>query len=451
MAKLPLDGIRVLDSTYVFGLPYAGGLLADMGAEVIKIEGPGHTDVTRSGGLFGAFPENEVKEDWWNRSSIYNLLNRGKLSLALDLTDQRGRDLFRQLAGISDVVMESYTPRVMRDWGLDYQGLRRVRPDIIMVSNTGYGHGEGPYSAYPAQATTLEGTHGHCWITGYPGGPPSKAGASYVDFVAAWAALFAIGAALRHRDRTGQGQWIDLAMYQAGATFVSEYILDYNVNHRLGERSGNRHPTRAPQGCYRARGADEWVVLSVSSDEQWTALCGLMGRQELARDPRFEDLLARARNHDELDSILGRWTAGHDKYQLMEMLQSAGIPAGPVFSSRDTHSDPHLRSRGFLEHVNYPEERGIGRRPFIGRPFKFSRCRLGIKGPAPAFGQHNGPVLRELLGVGREEYLALEDRGVIGTVPTDAEPVFPAPIEEQLREEYLAGWDRDYRDRLGIS
>ena len=156
MGELPLEGIRVLDSTYVVALPYAGGLLADMGAEVIKVEGPGHPDITRTGALSGCFPENDLGEDWWNRASAYNLLNRGKLSITLDLTDPRARDLFRELVGLSDVVMENYTPRVMRNWGLDYESLRELKPDIIMVSNTGYGHGEGPYSAYPAQATSQE-------------------------------------------------------------------------------------------------------------------------------------------------------------------------------------------------------------------------------------------------------------------------------------------------------
>ena len=157
MAGLPLEGIRVVDSTYVFALPYAGGLLADMGAEVIKVEGPGRPDITRTGGYSGAFPENDSGEDWWNRPSTYNLIHRGKQSLTLDLTDERGRDLFRQLVSVSDVVMENFTPRVMRNWGLDYPNLRKIKPDIIMVSNTGYGHGGGPYSGYPAQATTQEG------------------------------------------------------------------------------------------------------------------------------------------------------------------------------------------------------------------------------------------------------------------------------------------------------
>lgn len=450
MGRLPLEGIRVLDSSYVFALPYTGGLLADMGAEVIKVEGPGRPDITRSGGFAGSFPENDLGEDWWNRSSTYNLLHRGKLSLTLDLTVPRGRELFRELVSISDVVMENYTPRVMRSWGLDYEGLRKIKPDIIMVSNTGYGHGDGPYSGYPAQATTQEGTHGHCWITGYPGGPPAKVGASFVDFLSTWTGLFAIGAALRYRSRTGNGQWIDIGMYQCGVMFISEYLMDYAVNGRLGDRTGNRHPFRAPQGCYRSEGADQWVAISVGSDEQWTALCDLMGRPELATDLLFADLSARIRNHDALDSIIDQWTVGHDRYRIMEMLQSRGIPAGPVFINRDTHLDPHFRARGFLEYVTFPEERKLGTRPFIGRPYRFSKSPLKIQAPPPSMGQHNGPVLMELLGVSENEYLALRDRGTIGTVPTTGEPVFPTPSEEQVRKGRWAGWDPDYKEVLGI-
>ena len=450
MAKLPLQGVRVVDSTYVFALPYTGALLADLGADVIKVEGPGRPDITRPGGYAGSFPENEIGEDWWNRGSTYNLLHRGKRSLTLDLTTDRGRDLFRDLVNVSDVVMENYTPRVMRRWGLDYVGLRAVKPDIIMVSNTGYGHGDGPYSGYPAQATTQEGTHGHCWVTGYHGGPPSKVGASYVDFLSTWSALFAIGAALRHRNLTGEGQWVDLAMYQAGVMFISEYLMDSQVNGRPGGRIGNRHPYRAPQGCYPAKGEDRWIAFSVGSDGQWRDLCGLMGKRHLAEDPRFSGNPGRMRNHDELDAIISDWTRGRDRYDLMEQLQAAGIPAGPVFDNRDTHLDPHFKARGFLEYVSHPPERGIGTRPFIGRPYKFSKSPVKIQGHTPAFGEHNGPVLKDLLGVGDAEYGTMEREGTISAVPTTGEPVLPDSIEEQLRKGRISEWDADYKTRLGI-
>ena len=448
--QLPLEGIRVLDSTYVYAMPYTGGLMADLGAEVIKVEGPARPDVTRTGGYSGSFPEGEQREDWWNRSSTYNLIHRGKRSLTLDLADERGRDLFRQLVSVSDVVMENFTPRVMRGWGLDYPNLCKIKPDIIMVSNTGYGHGDGPYSGYPAQATTQEGTHGHCWITGYPGGPPAKAGASFVDFLSTWTALFAIGAALRYRNRTGRGQWVDIGMYQAGVMFTSEYLMDAIANGREGGRIGNRHPYRAPQGCYPALGDDQWVTLSVGDDQQWQDLCLLMDREDLAYDPRYIDHLSRRRHHDQIDHLISDWTAGLDKYQVMHLLQAQGIPAGPVLTGKDVHFDPHLQSRGFLERVSYPPERNMGTRLFMGRPYKFSRTPLRIQGPAPTFGQDNESLLRDLLGVDRGTYETLVQDAVVVTVPLTGEPSPQVPPEQAIEQGLLAGWEPDYRERLNI-
>ena len=346
--------------------------------------------MTRTGGYSGVFAENDLGEDWWNRPSTYNLIHRGKQSITLDMTDERGRDLFRELVSVSDVVMENFTPRVMRSWGLDYPNMRKLRPDVILVSNTGYGHGGGPYSGYPAQATTQEATHGHCWVTGYVGGGPAKAGASFVDFLSTWTALFAIGAALRYRARTGLGQWVDMGMYQSGVMFLSEYILDAIANGREGGRIGNRHPWRAPQGCYPAAGQDNWITLSVGDDAQWRSLCRVMGQPELASDERFRSLLGRRENHDALDEIIAAWTATRDRYDTMHALQAEGIPSGPVLTGRDVHYDPHYRSRNFLERAKYSPERKLGERMFLSRPYKFSKSPLHIQGPSPAFGEHNG-------------------------------------------------------------
>ena len=450
MSRRPLDGIRILDSTYVFALPYAGGQLADLGAEVIKIEGPGRPDVTRTGGYAGSFPENDPGADWWNRPSTYNLLNRGKRSLVLDLSTAPGRDLFRELVAVSDVVMENFTPRVMRGWNLDYPNLRQLKPDIILVSNTGYGHGAGPYSGYPAQATTQEGTHGHCWITGYPDGEPAKAGASFVDFLSTWSAIFALGMALRYRHRTGRGQWIDLAMYQSGVMFMSEYVLDAVANGREGGRIGNRHPYRAPQGCYPAAGVDQWLTLSVGDAAEWAALCNLMGQPELIADPRFAALPARQQNHDALDAIIGQWTAGQDKYELMHRLQGVGIPAGPVLTGRDIHFDPHYQSRGFLEPVAFPPERGIGVRPLLGRPYRFSNTPLSIRGPGPAFGQDNAALLQDLLGLPAADYQDLADAGIIADIPTSGEASPQTEPRRAVELGLLAEYDPDYRERLGL-
>ena len=450
MPSLPLEGIRVLDSTYVFALPYTGGQLADLGADVIKIEGPGRPDITRGGGLYGTFPDNEPGEDWWNRPSTYQLLNRGKRSLVLDMSREEGRDIFREMVMVSDVVMENFTPRVMRRWGLDYPNLRKLRPDIIMVSNTGYGHGDGPYSSYPAQATTQEGTHGHCWVTGYPGDEPSKAGRSFVDFLSTWSAMFAIGSALRYRNRTGRGQWIDIGMYQAGVMFLSEYLMDAIVNGREGERIGNRHPYRAPQGAYPAAGEDQWIALSVADNDQWRSLCKLMERPDLAAEARLGTVQGRQERHDEIDAAISDWTRLHDKYELMHQMQAAGIASGPVLSGKEVHFDPHYRSRNFLERVHYPEESGMGDRIIMGRPYKLSKTPLEVRGPAPKFGQDNVALLESLLGKPSEQVSAWADETVITTVPTSGEPSPTLNPSELVERKQLAEWDPDYRQRLGI-
>lgn len=450
MPLLPLEGIRVLDSTYVFALPYTGGQLADLGAEVIKIEGPGRPDITRGGGLYGTFPDNEPGEDWWNRPSTYQLLNRGKRSLVLDMSREEGREIFREMVMVSDVVMENFTPRVMRRWGLDYPNLRKLRPDIIMVSNTGYGHGDGPYSSYPAQATTQEGTHGHCWVTGYPGDEPSKAGRSFVDFLSTWSAMLAIGSALRYRNRTGRGQWVDIGMYQAGVMFLSEYLMDAIVNGREGERIGNRHPYRAPQGAYPAAGEDQWIALSVEDDAQWQTLCRLMERDDLAGDAGLQTLAGRQQRHDEIDTAIGEWTRQQDKYDLMHALQGVGIASGPVLSGKDVHFDPHYRTRNFLERVQYPEDSGMGERIIMGRPYKLSKTPLEVRGPAPKFGQDNVALLESLLGKPSEQVSAWADEAVITTVPTSGEPSPTLDPQELVERRQLAEWDPDYRQRLGI-
>lgn len=451
MPQLPMEGIRVLDSTYVFALPYTGALLADFGAEVIKIEGPSHPDTTRNSGLAGSYPEHDLGDDPWNRPSTYNLLHRGKQSLTLDMTNPRGRDLFRDMVRVSDVVMENFTPRVMRAWELDYPNLRKIKPDIIMISNTGFGHGGGPYSNNPAQATTLEGMHGHCWVTGYDGEGPNRVGASFVDFLSTWTALFAIGSALRYRSRTGQGQWADIAMYQAGVMFMSDYLMDAISNGRDGERIGNRHPYRAPQGCYPAQGDNEWIALSVGADEQWQSLCKVLGREDLAQDARFADMLSRQRNHDELDKVIEVWSAERDKYDMMHQLQGAGIPAGPVLTGKDVHFDPQYKSRGFLERVEYPEDRGLGSRIFMGRPYKFSNTPLRIRGPAPTFGQDNERLLKELLGIQDDVYQGLVQDSITAEIPLAGNPVPRIPQERMVELGLMAAWDPEYRERLGFS
>ena len=451
MSKRPLEGIRVIDSSYVFAGPYATGLLGDLGAEVIKIEGPTRPDFTRGGAFSGLLPDNEPKSDPWNRMSAYNLVNRGKKSLVVDLTRKEGREVLIDLIKVSDVIVENFTPRVMRGWGLDYPNMKNINPGIVMVSNTGYGYG-GPYSAYPAQATTQEGTHGLAAITGYAGGEPSKAGQSYVDFLAAWTIATAAMLGLRYRRRFGHGLWADIGMYQLGCYNVSEYVLDSIANGVRGERIGNRHRQFAPQGCYRCAGTDAWCALSVRDGEEWCALCKVIGQPQLADDQRFSTEVARRSNHDEIDTIITRWTTTVTKIEAMERLQAAGVAAGAVLDGRDLHFDPQLKERGLVEMVQFPEGRGMGPcRPLLGRPWKFSANPLTIKGPAPAYGEHNGEVLREILGYDESRCAALASAGIIVDKPVKPREVPNMSMDKRVEIGRLAYWDADYKAKLGIA
>jgi crotonobetainyl-CoA:carnitine CoA-transferase CaiB-like acyl-CoA transferase len=444
---LPLSGLRILDLSNVFSLPYATALLCDLGAEVIKIEGPGRIDLARQGLFSAAYPDNQPGPDPWNRTSTFNLLNRGKKSLVLDLARPAGRAVLQDLIRKSDILAENFTPRVMRGWGLDYPRVRQLQPDIIMLSCSGFGR-EGPYEQYPAQATTQEATHGLVDATGYIGGLPSKAGQSFVDFLASWTVVIGALLALRYRRRSGKGMWVDVGMYQLGCTILGERILDFVANERQGGRHGNRHPWLAPQGCYRCAGDDQWCAISVRDDDDWAALCQLIGRPELARDSRFAGNDGRRAHHDELDAIIGGWTATLTKYAVMERVQGAGVPAGAVFDARDLNLDPHLRARGFLETVSYPPERGIGTRQIIGRPWRLDKTPLAARGPAPALGEHNREVLEGILGYGEAQCAALEAGGIVATAPTRMRPPVHLPLDEQVRLGRLSSWDADYQDRI---
>jgi crotonobetainyl-CoA:carnitine CoA-transferase CaiB-like acyl-CoA transferase len=453
VSRKPLEGIRIVESTYVYAFPYAAGLLADLGAEVIKIEGPGHIDTTRGGQFAGAFPDNEAGDDPWNRAAGFNQLNRGKKSLTLDLSKDEGQAVLKDLLSVTDIFMENYTPRVMRRWKLDYPNLKKLKPDIIMASNTGYGHGEGPYSQYPAQATTQEGTHGLVHITGYRGDDsPSKAGQSYVDFISCWAALLGISMALRYRNQTGKGQWIDIGMYQLGCLGSSEYVMDWIANEKLGGPIGNRHPWRAPQGCYQCSGKDQWCVISVGDDEEWAALCRTMGKDGLIEDPKFASSFNRVKNHEELDSIISSWTKGVEKFQVMERLQGAGVPAAAVQDSRDANLSEQYWASGFLEKVTYPEDRKMGQRVIMGRPWHHDKTKMDVqvRGPGPKLGGSNNEILEGTLGYSQAQVHELEELGIIAERPTDPRPVPTLGLDEMVRRGRYAYHDPDYKRKLGI-
>ena len=447
--RLPLDGIRVLDLTSVWAMPSAAGALADLGAEVIKIEALQRLDTNRGGVTSGRWPENDGGREPWNRSATFSMINRGKRSVTINMTDERGRDAFRSLVRSSDIVMENYTARVMRGWELDYPHLTRLKPDIIMVSNTGYGH-DSPWESHPAQGTSLEGTIGIPNFSGYLGGRPWTVGQSYPDFVAMWHGLFGIMVALRRRALTGAGQWIDLGMYQANVGLMGEALLDYAANGRLGERIGNRDYTGGVQGVYQTLGDDRWMAVATQSDEEWQALRDALGAAawgEIAPPATLAD--ARAR-HDDVDRVLGAWAASRTREEAVAALRGAALPAGPVNDSRDLLLDPHLRERGFYEMVDHAPGTTIGRRPLIGRAYRLSDTPIHIRRAAPPLGEANEYVFKELLGTTDQQFEALVADEITGTLEPLDEPVHGLPREDLLRARSFRVFDPDYRARLGV-
>lgn len=444
-ATLPMTGMRVLDLSYVFAVPYMAGLLSDLGADVVKIEAPHKLDQTR-GRAFGPYLDNDPAGDPWNRSGIFYVVNRGKRSLVLDMSKPEGREVFLDLVRKSDIVLENYTPRVMRKWGLNYEELRKIKPSLIMLSNTGYGS-TGPWCNFPSQGTTLEATMGITCYTGYAGDKPWKVGQSYPDFLACWSGLTALWAAIRHMRKTGEGQWIDVGMYQLGVALIPEPIIQKQVDGTDMPRIGNEHPEHVPSNVFRARGDDQWIALTVETDTQWATLAQLMGQPALATDVRFAHAKDRREHREEVNALVTAWTLGQDKTALTQTLQSRGIAAGPVLNSRELLLDPHLRHRGFYERVEHPEP--IGMRPIIGRPYRLRLRKPHIQKPGPRFGDGNDSVLREIAGLDDERIAALKAAGIVSDLPTNPGLSGKMDTEGMLRLRTLVAVDPDYRDIMG--
>ena len=454
MSRPPLANIRVVDLSRVFAMPFAGANLADLGAEVIKIDTCQAQFMETTRTITGPFPDNQPGELWWEQGGTFQTLNRGKRSLTLDLRSEEAQTILKELVSVSDIVLENFTPRVMARFGLDYASLRAVKPDLIMVSNTGYGH-SGPWSSFGAMASALEPTHGTGAFMGYleddgsgplqPGNVPNKMGNSYTDFLATWTALVSVMAALLHRNQTGRGTWIDLAMYQAGASFIGEGLLAYSFNGERTRRIGNRHPSMAPHGCYPCLGDDQWVTIAVRDDIDWLAFCHAIGSPELAANPDFATVRQRLARQGDLDVVVSDWTRFHTSYEVMETLQSAGVPSGPVLTAGQALADSHFRHRGFFEKVSYPAQTELGDREYIGRGWKFSASPAGIAGPAPLLGEGNGYALREILGLPPERVQALASQDIIGTEPIGGRAPSQVPLETQVELGWVAAYTPDYK------
>ena len=440
---LPLEGVRIVEMGQLIAIPYAIKLLADMGAQVIRIESCVRLELYRASSLY----QNSAEGQYWNRAANFYEQNRNKLSLTLELNDPRGMDALLELISISDVFAENFTPRVMRNFGLELEDLQRIKPDIIVVSSTGYGY-SGPWANYGALGYNTEAASGLSHMTGYEGDRPVVPEIPYTDYTAAEHTVFAIMAALVHRARTGKGQFVDVSQTETASSTIPEALMDYTVNGRTQQRMGNQDAIMAPHGCYPCRGDDKWVVIAVSTDAQWKALGDVLGGPRWAHDSRYGDALSRWKHREELDGLLRGTTPGWDQHELMAALQAKGVPAGAVLNGKQLLFDPQLKKRHFYETVAHHPSTDMPPLPYASRPWKMSETPGDIRRAAPLLGQHNHSVLSEVLGKSEDEVTALETEGVIGDAPVGHQSPPQTSLEDQKKQGRIFELDNDFRRQL---
>ena len=389
-----LDGLRILDFSWLMAGPYATRILADFGAEVIKVQSRKTATGAES-----------------NTTPYFNTWNRNKLGITLNMNHPKAKDIALRLIKISDVVMENFTPRVKSNWGLSYDNLRGIKPDIIMLSMSAMGQ-SGPWRDFTALGPTIQAFSGITQLTSFPQGSPLGLGYSYADPISGLFAILAILAASEYREKTGQGQHIDISEYECMCSLLGPAILDYTVNHNVATPQGNSpgHITAAPYGCYKCSGEDRWCVIAVSAEEEWQSLCHALGNPPWSKEERFSTLSGRESYAKELNQLLEQWTIKHTPEELMNVLQQAGVPAGMVEDANDLANDPQLVARNFFIKAEHPV---LGKTTSDSTPIKLSRTPARFRRTAPLLGQDNHYVYKELMGLSEQELSQYIKEGVI--------------------------------------
>ena len=427
----PLEGVRIADLTWL--LAGAGGprLLASLGAEVIRIEWRDRLDFLRYMPPFaplknentekaGAMELSGLSKDSVksvNRAGYFNDINAGKKGISLNMGHPKGRELFKRLVAVSDVVVEAFTAETMRKWGLGYEALKELKSDIIYIQQPGWGY-KGPYVKFASYGPIAQAVSGLTEQSGLPAPyPPAGWGFSYMDWSGAYYCALTMLCAIYYKKRTGKGQYIDCSQVEPGIYMTGSAILDYMTNGRHYQRTGNRSPSKsaAPHCAYRCAGEDRWVALAVTNDEEWRALVREMGDPAWTRNEKFATLAARVHNQDELDRLIGEWTQDKDPFALQERLQQAGVPAGVCQTAQDrVERDPQLQHLQWLIPLPHSE---IGMWPVKDVPFHFTNATVNQGGPteraAPCYGEDSDYVYGELLQLTKQERTELERDGVI--------------------------------------
>ncbi len=387
-----LEGIRVLEMTIAVAGPVCCHVLGDMGAEVIKVEEPRSRIKTP---MHLPAPLPGAPDHPFNRVLNFNELNRSKRLLSLNVADDEGREIFLKLAAQCDVMVENFAPRVVGNLGIDYESVRKVNPGIIYVSMPAFGK-TGPYKDRGSYGPGIDAMSGITHLTGYPDRNPGKPANFFCDQNAGMHSAFAILSALRHRRRTGEGQYIEMSMLEGELQAVAPAIMDVTLNGRDRTRSANRHDWFAPHGVYPCAGDDAWVAIAVTSDEQWRALCQEMGRADLAADPRYREQADRHAQQEDLDVVLAAWTTAQTHREVEQRLQAAGVPAGAVLHVDELFDDPQMQHRGSFAWADHPE---MGPFPHTRTAWISRQGNHGVSRPGPTFGSANDLVFRELLGM----------------------------------------------------
>jgi benzylsuccinate CoA-transferase BbsF subunit len=413
MAKPPLSGIKVADFTWVWAGPYCTLQLAHLGADVTRIETKTRPCVTR---MLPPWPDG--KFDGLNKSGYFNQYNQGKKSLSLNFKHPEAKDVAWRLIKEADVVVNNFASGVMEKMGFGYDAIREVKSDIIMISLSGYGD-TGPYHEYVAYGPAQVPLSGLSSLTGYKGFPPMHAGFSYADPNAGIHGAFAVLAALFHRKKTGEGQYIDMAQWECAMDLLAEGILEYTMNGREPERNGNRDPFMAPHGIFKCRDLaekvmdmtiDRWVSIVCADDAEWGRLASAMGEPEVADDPRFKTLAARKANEDELEALITGWTLPQRFDEVARKLQAAGVAAAPCADNKYLcDEDQHIAQRNYWVELNHPE---VGVQRHAGIPWRMSGTSTAVRMPAPCLGQHTDETLARL-GYSKEEVESLRKIGAL--------------------------------------
>ena len=443
----PLRHYRILDLSRIWAGPYCTKLLADLGAEVIKLESLSVYDshrgpVSPARGI-AAYPDGEPGEQPWNRNGWFNCLHMSKYGITLELTSGRGRQVFEELVAISDVLIENFRQGSLERLGYDYPALRRLRPDLIYASMPAFGN-TGPWKGYLGYGIGQEQLSGMAHTTGYPGDGPMKSGINHGDPITGSHAAGVLLAALRRRRRTGRGMFIDVSQQESSVALMGGEVLAYQMTVREPERRGNRSRWYAPCNAYpcaapgqpdagrpdadngHSGGAvsgaiddDRWITIAAYTETHWRELAAVMDADMdspvLAADARFATPAARLAHEDELDALIAGWTRGQDAFALAARLQAAGVPAGPVLRGPDLLDNPHYRARQTFVTVDHPQ---VGPKQYPGLPWKMSATPGALRWPSPALGQHNRQIYGGLLGLTAAEVDGLEAAGIIGDAPT---------------------------------